>query len=48
MSTPKHRKSDPYSKARAEFATNGVSIAAWAKSNGFSRSLVYEVRAGRK
>ena len=46
MSKP--AKPDPYAQARAEFASNGVSIAAWAKANGFTQSLVYEVLAGRK
>lgn len=46
MSKP--AKPDIYAKARDEFARNGVSIAAWAAANGFSRSLVYEILAGRK
>jgi gp16 family phage-associated protein len=35
-------------QARADFDYKGLSIAAWARANGFSRSLVYEVMAGRK
>lgn len=46
MSKP--AKPDPYAVARDEFARNGVSISAWAVANGFTRSLVYEVLAGRK
>ena len=44
----KSAKPDPYAVARDEFARNGVSISAWAVANGFTRSLVYEVLAGRK
>lgn len=35
-------------QARAEFDRKGLSIAEWARDHGFSRSLVYEVLAGRK
>jgi len=35
-------------QARAEFERRGVSIAAWARDHGVSRSLVYEILAGRK
>jgi gp16 family phage-associated protein len=35
-------------EARAEFDRHGVSIAAWARNHGVSRSLVYEVLGGRK
>lgn len=35
-------------QARAEFERRGVSIAAWAREHGVSRSLVYEILAGRK
>lgn len=44
----KPTKPDKYAKARAEFARTGVSISAWARANKFSKSLVYEVLAGRK
>lgn len=33
---------------RAEFERRGLSIAEWARSNGFSSALVYQVLAGRK
>jgi gp16 family phage-associated protein len=35
-------------QARAEFERKGLSIAGWARDNGFGRSLVYEVLHGRK
>lgn len=35
-------------QARAEFTFKGQSMAAWAREHGYSRSLVYEVIAGRK
>ena len=38
----------PLAQARAEFGHRGESIAEWARSHGFTRSLVYEVLAGRK
>lgn len=37
-----------HKQARDEFDRKGKSIAEWARENGFSRSLVYEVLAGRK
>lgn len=33
---------------RAEFQRRGLSIAEWARVNGFSCALVYQVLAGRK
>lgn len=33
---------------RAEFERRGLSIAEWARVNGFSSALVYQVLAGRK
>ena len=33
---------------RAEFERRGLSIAEWARVNGFSCALVYQVLAGRK
>lgn len=35
-------------EARADFDRKGLSIAGWAREHGFSRSLVYEILAGRK
>lgn len=35
-------------QARAEFDRLGVSIASWAREHRVSRSLVYEILAGRK
>lgn len=35
-------------QVRADFESKGQSIADWARKNGFGRSLVYEVLAGRK
>ena len=35
-------------QARAEFGRKGLSIAGWARDHGVSRSLVYEILAGRK
>lgn len=32
---------------RAELARNGVSLAAWARSHGFSESLTYRVMRGQ-
>lgn len=37
-----------HKRAREEFERTGQSVAAWAREHGFSRSLVYEVLAGRK
>jgi gp16 family phage-associated protein len=34
-------------EVKADFARNGISVAAWAKANRFSRSTVYAVLAGR-
>ena len=33
---------------RAEFERLGVSVADWARSNGFSSGLVYQILAGKK
>lgn len=33
---------------RAEFAFHGLSIAEWARVNGFSASLVYQVLSGKR
>lgn len=33
---------------RAEFATNGLSIAEWARRHSVSKSLVYEILSGRR
>ncbi|ASM75900.1 hypothetical protein VITFI_CDS1523 [Vitreoscilla filiformis] len=38
----------PPQAARAEFEAKGVSISAWAAEHKVSRSLVYEILAGRK
>lgn len=35
-------------QVRAEFDRKGLSIAGWARDHGVSRSLVYEILAGRK
>jgi gp16 family phage-associated protein len=35
-------------EAHAEFERKGISVASWARENGVSRSLVYEILAGRK
>lgn len=35
-------------QARAEFGRKGLSIAKWARDQQVSRSLVYEILAGRK
>jgi gp16 family phage-associated protein len=35
-------------QVRAEFDRKGVSIASWAREHKVSRSLVYEILAGRK
>lgn len=35
-------------EVRQEFACRGLSIAAWARANGFSPPLVYQVLSGRK
>ncbi len=35
-------------EAKAELKRQGVSISAWARANGFSTNLVFEVLAGRK
>jgi gp16 family phage-associated protein len=35
-------------KVRNEFAENGVSISEWARVNGFSASLVYQILEGRR
>lgn len=43
MTKPKTRQ-----QVRAEFDRKGVSIAAWAREHQVSRSLVYEILAGRK
>ena len=42
------RQLKTHAQVRAEFLRNGMSVAAWARDNGFGRSLVYEVLAGRK
>src|SRR5574337_2100334 len=46
ISSMKHARTPE--QARAEFERRGVSIAAWARDHGVSRSLVYEILAGRK
>jgi gp16 family phage-associated protein len=33
---------------RDEFQRKGVSVAAWARANGFETNLVFEVLSGRK
>lgn len=35
------------SKVKERFATEGISIAEWARANGFKRHLVYRVIDGR-
>lgn len=42
----KHLKT--HKQARAEFNRKGLSVAEWARTHGFGRSLVYEVLSGRK
>ena len=37
-----------HKQARAEFDRKGISIASWAREHRVSRSLVYEILAGRK
>lgn len=34
-------------EVKADFERNGISVAAWAKANGFHRGAVYAVLAGR-
>lgn len=46
MRTKPHIKTPE--EVRAEFDRIGVSIAAWARKNGFQRGLVYEVLASRR
>lgn len=36
------------SQVRAEFDHKGISLAGWARDNGFGRSLVYAVVSGHK
>lgn len=53
MSTPTSKKKRKaavgaeYQRARQRFIDTGTSIAAWARSHGFSERLVYNVLAGR-
>lgn len=42
-----HTKNAAAQAARARFIYEGRSIADWARTNGFSPKLVYEVMAGR-
>ena len=42
------KKLKTHKQARAEFTRRGQSVAEWARTNGFGRSLVYEVLSGRK
>lgn len=35
-------------KVKSEFAENGISISEWARVNGFSASLVYQILEGRR
>lgn len=35
-------------EARAEFAAKGQSISGWARENGFSANLVFDILGGRK
>jgi gp16 family phage-associated protein len=41
-------KTKAHQQAREKFSRSGLSISDWARENGFNRSLVYEVLAGRK
>ena len=44
QSIPKYR----LDAVRAEFERNGLAVADWARANGFSPPLVYQILAGRK
>jgi gp16 family phage-associated protein len=35
-------------KVKSEFAENGISISEWARVNGFSSSLVYQILEGQR
>ncbi len=41
-------KIEDFQKAKEDLMSSGISIASWAKANGFSSALVYQVLDGKR